>query len=219
MIALPRLIALAPVALLFASCSSAPHATRMNSSLLSGAPKEVKAPVNIARSEVAVAQDALANAQKQAKNAAEATGLAQQELNVAMAKVDQARVQAVIAERAATAEESQAAKAAYAKIIETAAIARLGLALSKRERDVAQLRERLAQEELGLVAANLELATGRAIDGLDLPAADAVSVEDLRSEVSFQAAEVEAMVKRLGAARVEMEKARGAYENAIAKAR
>lgn len=219
MIATLRLASYAALALLSLSCSSAPHATRMDSSLLSRTPKEVKAPVNIARSEVAVAQDALLNAKKQTKNAAEAAELASQELNVAMARVDQARVEAVTTERAATDEESAAAQAAYGKVLQTASIARLGLALAKREREVAQLREGLALEELGLAVANLELVTGRAINGLDLPAADAVSVEDLRSDVSFHAAEVEAMAKRLSAGRVAMEKARGAYENEIAKIR
>jgi len=217
--ALLRLGLLAPAALLLFSCSSTPSATRMNSSLLSGAPKEVTAPVNIARNALAVAQDTVANAVKQTENSVEAAKLAGQELNVVMAKVDQARVDVVTSERSATDEEAEAARAAYAKVIETAAIARLGLALAKRERDVAELREWLAKEELDFAGASLELATGRAIDGLDLPAANAVSIEDLRSAVSFHAAEVEAMSRRLGTARVEMEKARGAYDNAISSAR
>lgn len=227
----PSPSALALLPLLLAACASdAPLSSRVSSAPLSGAPKEVMAPVKNARAEVKVAREALKNARSQADNAAKAAALAERELGVVTAKLDQARVQVVTLQRLATEPEPSAttattqvdlgaAQSSYEDLLSTAEIARLGLALAKRELVVAQLRQALHEEELHLAEARLDLVTGRAIDGLDLPATSAVPLADLRNQEGFCAREVAHANARLSAARVAVQRARDDYDAAIEAAR
>lgn len=197
------------------SCSSVPTILRVDPALLADLPPEKMASIQLARSEHDVTEDSLANASKQSSIAADAVELARAELDVVAAKVDQGKVKLSTTQRQGTPAETEIAKASYTKLLGSAEVARLGLALSKREREVAKLRESVALEESRLAESRVELSKGVALEGMDMPARDAVPLKDLRAQERFNALEIEIANKRLSAARVEVQKARNAHAAAI----
>lgn len=198
-----------------ASCtSSGSLGTRVTSAPLAGAPPEVMAPVWSAREAVEVARETWKNARARTRSAEKGVDLARRELGVVTDEVDQARRDAAVAS-AEGAAEAQLQERRYQSLLASAEIARLGLALAKREHDVSDLRELLALEEAGLAQAHLDFVTAKAVDGLDLPPKAAVPVSDLRAAARHQALEVERVNQRLSAARVVMQRAREAHETAI----
>jgi hypothetical protein len=110
-------------------------------------------------------------------------------------------------------------EAEYADLLGVGKIARLGLSLSRREHELAALRERLALEESRLTDARVELARANAVSDLDHTPQQSVPVEDMRDSVRFYEREVEIGHRRLSDGRLRMTQARADYESAIADAR
>lgn len=197
------------------ACSSTPEVGRIDAAILDDVPSERKAPVELARSELRVAKGARDNAERQTIIARDAVNLAHDELDGATARVDSARVALTTAERAGTPATEAQARSEYERELSRAAAARFKLALAKRELEVAALRQLLATEETAHAKARVDLAMGTAAEGPELPASQSVSLQDLRADVRFHTEEVETANRRLSAARVEVQKARNAYDEAL----
>ena len=208
-------VSLAVLGSVLISCSSTSEPGRIDPALLDDVPSERKAPVELARSEARVAADALDNAERQTVIARDAVDLAYQELDGAAAQVDRARVALTTAERAGTPESQAQTRAEYERELKRASAARFKLALAKRELEVAALRQLLASEEAKHAKARVDLAIGTAAVGPELPASQSIAVQDLRANVRYHEGEVDTANRRLSAARVEVQKARNAYDEAL----
>ena len=198
-----------------AACSSTPEPGRIDPALLDDVPSARKAPVELARNEARVAADARDNAERQTVIARDAVDLAYSELDGAIARVDSARVALTTADRAGTPESKAGTRAEYEKELRRTAAARCKLALAKRELEVSALRQLVATEEAKLAKARVDLAIGTAAEGPELPASQSVALQDLRADVRYHEDEVATANRRLEAARVEVQKARNAYDEAL----
>ena len=187
----------------------------MDSLLLSRAPGAVISPVETSRAVALNARGARSLAAHRVREKTAAVELARRELAVAVDHVDEARVAAAEAARRGTPADAAAARAGYEELLAIAEISRLRVALAKRARETAMLRELVAEEESALAQARLELSAGRAVERLDLGPGAAIALADLRGEESFALREVEHAKQRLSAARVAEERARGAFDAAL----
>lgn len=208
------------VALLFLGACSSGHKvpSSIDGDLLSNVPKARMAPIEAALESSAVAHDAYRNSREQTRVAGEAVALALRELDVVTGRISASRVALASARLQGASSALEAAESEYADLLGVGRIARLGLSLSRREHELSALRERLALEESRLADARVELARAVAVAEMDLPAEQAVPVEDMRDAVAFYEREVAIADRRLSSGRARMTQARADYESAIAEA-
>lgn len=190
-------------------------APRIDASLLRGLPEEQMAPIDAALEASRGARRAYSNARKQTKIAGEGVGQARKELSVVTHRVRAVRVSLAAADRKEDAGRLASAQAEYVELLGVGRVARYGLALSRREHEMAALQERLCLEELRLADARVEVTRARALAGLDVAAKDAAALEDLVENAGFHEREVEVADRRLADARSRMTLARGDFEGAI----
>ncbi|MFT6110748.1 MAG: t-SNARE complex subunit (syntaxin) [Planctomycetota bacterium] len=193
--------------------------SRIDTQLLREVPKDRKKQVKTALEASTVARDSYRIAREQTRVAGDAVGLSIQELDVVTGRIWTSRVALATARRGGASPVLNQLEAEYADLLGVGKIARLGLSLSRREHELAALRERLALEESRLTDARVELARANAVSDLDLTPQQSVPVEDMRDSVRFYEREVEIGHRRLSDGRLRMTQARADYESAIADAR
>ena len=203
--------------LLAAACASTSTSTgssakRVKTSLLSSVPREKMAPVRSAESETKIAREALRNAKRPTKLAAESVELTRSEQEVLHGRVDAARVSLGVARIENIDANIDSSNETYLALLNRTQGQRLRLTVAKREHDVATLREMHAAEEYDLAQAELLLARGEALESRELTPEESVPLEDLIADVLFHRAEVKIAAGRLDAARQTLEAARSAYE-------
>ncbi|QDV06122.1 hypothetical protein Poly30_16270 [Planctomycetes bacterium Poly30] len=209
---------LCAAALLLSACSSAYKVpSRIDANLLREVPKARMQPITTALEGSAIARAAYDNARAQTRVSSDGVELALQELSVVTDRIGAARIDLASARREGAGPALDRAEAEYANLLGIGRIARLGLSLSRREHELAALRERLALEESRLADARVELARAIAVSELDVPAEQAVALEDVRDAVQFYEREVEIANRRLSDGRIRMTQARADYEAAIAR--
>lgn len=205
-------------ALLLSACSSTGSSPiggeRVPARLLSNVSKDARAPLKIAETNVKVTKKAHDNARAQLGTEEGHVAVAMEKLDLVTARVDQARIALGVARETNDETAIQEAAGAYADQLEAARLMRLELAMNKRDRDVAMLRERLTMEELRVAKEELQLARAEALDFETIPPVDAVAVEDLMSSVLFLRAEAKAAETLLSTAQLDREAARESYEAA-----
>jgi len=207
------------VSLLLTACAPSREMTRVDESLLQSLPVERLEPVQIAVDHRSLADDAHANSRRLVEVAERTVRLARAELEVATDGVEHGRVELERTLQGGRSDEMRAARFRYDDALMTANVARLAVALAKREHEVAVLRETLALEEARLADARVELAKGLALEGLELPPEDAVALQDLREQVEHHEDEMRRANRRLSTARVEMQMAQSEYDVAVRDAR
>ncbi|MEM9382034.1 MAG: hypothetical protein AAGB93_18910 [Planctomycetota bacterium] len=200
---------------LLSSCGYGAAMTRVDDRLLMSLPVEGLAPIRVARTELTEAEGDVADAQAAERRARQSLQFAHSEMRVASASVAQERVELERARRRDDGTDEGRAREGYDEALRTASIARLAVSLAKRELEVAALRATLARETRRLSDARLQYEKGLALEGVDLAAGDVVSLEQFEAQVLHQEEEVRSADRRLSAARVDMQRAREAYDAAI----
>ncbi|MEM6567560.1 MAG: hypothetical protein AAF957_04080 [Planctomycetota bacterium] len=200
---------------ILSSCGYHAAMTRVDDRLLMSLPIERLEPIRVAETEFAEAKDDLADAQAADRRARQSLKLAESEMRVAGASVAQERVDLERARRRGDSTAEAVASEAYDEALRTASIARLAVALAKREAEVAALRTTLARESKRLSDARVQFEKGFALEGVELAAGDVVSMEQFEAQVAHHEDEVRSADRRLSTARVEMQSAREAYDAAI----
>ena len=189
--------------------------SRVNASLLRSLPQVQQEPIDAAVKTLSAAKRAYSTARKQTRIAGEAVDQARRELSVVTHHIHTERVTLAAVRRREDAKRLPAVQAKYIELLGVGRTARYGLALSRREHELAALQERLSLEELRLADAQLEVARATAIEGLNVRAKDAVPLEDIRENAGFHGREVAVAYRRLTDATSRMVRARSDFESAI----
>lgn len=189
--------------------------SRVDASLLRGLSQLQQGPIDTALKTSSAARHAYANARKQTRIAGEGVEQARKELTVVTTRIRAERVTLAAVQRKEDATRLPAVEAEYVELLGIGRIARYGLALSRREHELAALQERLCLEELRLADARVEVARAMAIAGMDVAAKNAVPLEDIRENAGFHQREVAVADRRLTDARSRMTLARANFEGAI----
>ena len=190
--------------------------SRIDASLLRGLPQASRVPIDAALATSSAARRAYSRARKETKLAAKSAELARNELSVVTHRVRIKRVTLAAVQRKEDAARLPKVEAEYAELLRIGSVARYGLALSRREHELAALQELLCLEELRLADARVELARATAIEGIDVVAKKAVPLEDIQGDALFHEREVKVADRRLADARSRMTQARADYEGALA---
>lgn len=213
------LILICTAAMALSACGS-PHKvpSRIDANLIREVPEARMKPITAALDGSALARKAYRNAREQTRVSSDAVGLALKEVAFVTDRIATSRIELASARRHREGEGAalDRAETAYAELLGVGRIARLGLSLSRREHELAALRERLALEESRLADSRVELARAVAVSELDVPAEQTVPVEDIRDAVRFYEHEVTIADRRLSDGRARMTQARADYEGALA---
>lgn len=173
------------------SCASSPSLVTVDSALLAEAPTENRAAVNQARVRRDAADDAHAVAQNQTKKAEAQVEVARASLKTVRSQLDETKLAIEIIEDSGSPTELEQAESVHAYALAKADYARELLAHRKREFELAKLRERLALEEYRLSLAAVELEKARAVQGVDLVAAQQIPIQDYRKQMAYHIDETE----------------------------
>jgi hypothetical protein len=191
--------------------------SRIDASLLRGLSAEQKEPIDALVESSRVARKSYSTARKQTKIAEDAVVLARKELSVVTSRVRAERVTLAAVTRGSDDARIPSVEAEYVGLLRIGRVARYGLALSRREHELAALQERLCLEELRLADARVEVARAMALERMNVRAKDAVPLEDIEENASFHGREVAVADRRLADARSRMTQARAEFEGAIAE--
>ena len=204
--------------LLLTGCASTSRVARIDNALLSELPASSMAGIVEARATKDTAEDAVAKAERDEQWAKEQVEQTRSNLKVARTELDDAKLAMVLAERSGTVAQLEAAKKAFAYSSAHSDEVRDLLALRKREFEHSKLLRKVAEEELRLKYAQLELEKAEAVVVLDRVAAQQVPVKDYRKQVRYHETEVGVARIRAEAAGSEADDARQVADESHSRA-